>query len=171
MVEVTTKNKKVSNWFNNDVGLSEYYETFMKHGYNNLNTIKLISSKQDLEEMEIKMKGHQTMLMFEIQKLKNSTNTTDTIQANGNTNTNIMMNMNQMMNMNMNVKLPVQPQIVPMSPGSDSNNDHYGGFNVKNEVNDEMAITEEGVHNKNNEYDEQSSSDNEQSRRFKVTST
>ena len=53
------------------IGLERYFTNFDSHGYESLRFVKEIKDKTDLEDIGIKMKGHQTLLMSEIIKLSN----------------------------------------------------------------------------------------------------
>eukprot|EP01083_Nonionella_stella_P046692 125011_1 len=57
-------------WLNATVGLPQYYAIFMDNGYNSLDFISNISTKEELNDIGIKIKGHQTQLMVHIKQLK-----------------------------------------------------------------------------------------------------
>lgn len=56
-------------WLENDVELPQYYDNFINYGYESLRFIKEISTKEQLEDIGVVIKGHQTKLMAEIAKL------------------------------------------------------------------------------------------------------
>eukprot|EP01083_Nonionella_stella_P201627 737455_1 len=57
-------------WLSATIGLPQYYATFMDNGYNSLDFISNISTKEELNDIGIKIKGHQTQLMVHIKQLK-----------------------------------------------------------------------------------------------------
>eukprot|EP01083_Nonionella_stella_P226284 803786_1 len=59
-------------WLDATVGLPQYYATFITNDYDSLDFISNISSKEELSEIGIKSKGHQTQLMAHIKKLKDA---------------------------------------------------------------------------------------------------
>eukprot|EP01084_Bolivina_argentea_P203203 347089_1 len=69
MKEDNTHVNMVKEWLT-CFGLDRYYECFVSNGYESLEFIKGIESKQELFEIGIKLKGHQTQIMVQINKLK-----------------------------------------------------------------------------------------------------
>eukprot|EP01084_Bolivina_argentea_P067278 122546_1 len=53
-----------------EVGFPEYYDAFVSNGYDAMDVIMAIENKNDLNEIGIVLKGHQTKLLFEIRKLQ-----------------------------------------------------------------------------------------------------
>ena len=62
-------------WFR-DNGLEKYKSIFIEQGFNDLNNIAEISSKEDLQEMVISLLGEKLMLMSKIRELKTALNQT-----------------------------------------------------------------------------------------------
>ena len=62
-------------WFR-DNGLEKYKSIFIEQGFNDLNTIAEISSKEDVQEMGISLLGEKLMLMSKIRELKTALNQT-----------------------------------------------------------------------------------------------
>eukprot|EP01083_Nonionella_stella_P204988 746876_1 len=60
---------KVKDWLKG-FGLEQYDLCFVSNGYESLDFIAGIESKQDLFEIGIELKGHQTQMMIQINKLK-----------------------------------------------------------------------------------------------------
>eukprot|EP01084_Bolivina_argentea_P139236 244949_1 len=59
----------IREWLSSVVGLEQYYDIFIKNGYESLEFIKNIESKGELWDIGIKLKGHQTHILAEIKKL------------------------------------------------------------------------------------------------------
>ena len=57
-------------WLTDVVELPQYYETFKKNGLENLALISKLENVDDLEDIGIRMKGHQSIIMNEIKRLK-----------------------------------------------------------------------------------------------------
>eukprot|EP01084_Bolivina_argentea_P179198 309666_1 len=60
----------ITQWLTFNVGLPKYHDAFISNGYESLEFIKEIKNKAELDEIGIKLKGHQTKIMSEINKLK-----------------------------------------------------------------------------------------------------
>eukprot|EP01083_Nonionella_stella_P159842 521888_1 len=60
----------VKSWLTATVGLPQYHATFIENGYSSLDVVSNIATKEDLSDIGIKIKGHQTQLLAHIQKLK-----------------------------------------------------------------------------------------------------
>ncbi len=72
-INETAQNDQLNNWLtsiSSAVSFSQYYDLFRLNGYESLDIIQEIQTKQELIEIGIKLKGHQTKLLAEIQKLK-----------------------------------------------------------------------------------------------------
>eukprot|EP01083_Nonionella_stella_P135881 413318_1 len=63
-------NAMVAEWLENHVNLPQYLSMFVNNGFDSLNIIAQIKDERELKEIGIWMKGHQTTIMAEIQKLK-----------------------------------------------------------------------------------------------------
>ena len=59
----------VKSWLESTVSLPQYYETFIVNGYDTLEKIKLIENKKELQRMGIVLKGHQTKIMADVNRL------------------------------------------------------------------------------------------------------
>eukprot|EP01083_Nonionella_stella_P034409 94183_1 len=57
-------------WLDESVGLPQYVDNFVQNGYSDVDTVSSITDKQQLIEIGIHKRGHQTLLMAEIEKLK-----------------------------------------------------------------------------------------------------
>ena len=68
-LSLTPKSMEVKSWLENEVELPQYYDNFGNFGYESLRFIKEISKKEQLEDIGVVIKGHQTKLMAEIAKL------------------------------------------------------------------------------------------------------
>ena len=75
-------NDEVKQWLVEKVELAQYYDAFFNNGYTSLHIIKSISNKQDLIEIGITLKGHQTKIMSEIKKLNEQNNDDDSDGSN-----------------------------------------------------------------------------------------
>ena len=60
----------VKEWLSTQVRLPQYYNNFVNNGFESLEWIAKIKSKQDLIDIGIKLKGHQMVIMEEINKMK-----------------------------------------------------------------------------------------------------
>lgn len=62
----------VDDWIKNTVGFRDcgYENSFMVNGYDSLDIIKEITTKDELKEIGITLKGHQTKIMAEIRRLR-----------------------------------------------------------------------------------------------------
>eukprot|EP01083_Nonionella_stella_P185834 678768_1 len=63
-------NAMVAEWLENHVNLPQYLSMFVNNGFDSLNIIAQIQHERELKEIGIWIKGHQTVIMAEIQKLK-----------------------------------------------------------------------------------------------------
>eukprot|EP01083_Nonionella_stella_P176265 616253_1 len=68
----------VLRWLTDDVKLPKYYDCFMQNGYECLLFVKDIDRKSELAEIGIKLPGHQTRLMKQIQLLKEAESNVNT---------------------------------------------------------------------------------------------
>eukprot|EP01083_Nonionella_stella_P118452 353621_1 len=67
----------VKEWLN-DIGMGQYYDCMISNGYDTMDIIKEIKTKNDLEEIGIDLKSHQALILSQASKLR-----TDTPQTNG----------------------------------------------------------------------------------------
>eukprot|EP01083_Nonionella_stella_P059270 155067_1 len=58
-------------WLTHTVKLPQYVSAFVKHGYDNMRVIRAIQTKGEVRELGVKIKGHQTLILHEIKKLRN----------------------------------------------------------------------------------------------------
>eukprot|EP00485_Elphidium_margaritaceum_P001777 CAMPEP_0202693202 /NCGR_PEP_ID=MMETSP1385-20130828/7377_1 /ASSEMBLY_ACC=CAM_ASM_000861 /TAXON_ID=933848 /ORGANISM="Elphidium margaritaceum" /LENGTH=976 /DNA_ID=CAMNT_0049348851 /DNA_START=13 /DNA_END=2943 /DNA_ORIENTATION=+ len=68
--------ERFKSWLQDTVSLSMYFDTFVSHGYDTLDAIRVIQSTEELKEIGIKMNGHRTRLLSEIDKLKQESHST-----------------------------------------------------------------------------------------------
>ena len=59
----------VERWLTESVGLPQYLGAFVQNGYESLEFVKAISAKEELSEIGIVLKGHQTQIMAKIKQL------------------------------------------------------------------------------------------------------
>ena len=57
-------------WIKHTVGLAQYYKLFIEYGYESLDFVKEINSRDHLKEIGINLREHQTKLLSEIARLK-----------------------------------------------------------------------------------------------------
>eukprot|EP01083_Nonionella_stella_P106018 305359_1 len=57
-------------WFVHTVQLPEFLDIFVENGYDNLMMIELIEDREQLAEMGVAKRGHQALIMSEIEKLR-----------------------------------------------------------------------------------------------------
>ncbi len=69
---VSSANLEFKQWLTVQVSLPQYYDNFVQNGYSSLTIIKCIESKDELTEIGVKMRGHQSKIMSEINKLKHA---------------------------------------------------------------------------------------------------
>ena len=65
----TDNNMSVKQWLSEKVGLPQYSDLFVQNGYESLEFIKAITNKEQLSDIGIVLKGHQTVIMAKIQEL------------------------------------------------------------------------------------------------------
>eukprot|EP01084_Bolivina_argentea_P147839 258606_1 len=70
---IETVENEVEKWLVNTVKLPRYCDVFVDNGYDSLDIIKAISSKNELEDIGITLKGHIVKIMKEIKKLNDDT--------------------------------------------------------------------------------------------------
>ena len=59
----------IREWLEVTVCLPQYYEVFVKNGYESLDFIKEINDREELEVIGIMLLGHQTKFLAEIKRL------------------------------------------------------------------------------------------------------
>eukprot|EP01083_Nonionella_stella_P268856 909186_1 len=60
----------VKSWLTSTVGLPQYYSTFVENGYVSMEFVSNIATKEDLSDIDITIKAHQTHLLTHIKKFK-----------------------------------------------------------------------------------------------------
>eukprot|EP01083_Nonionella_stella_P041727 113031_1 len=68
----TQDNEWTAMWLKNIVKLAQYEDNFVGNGFENIKTVASIVDKEQLVEIGIHTRGHQTLLMAEIEKLRHS---------------------------------------------------------------------------------------------------
>ena len=69
---INLKNDGIEKWLTNKCDLPQYLDNFMENGYDSMDRIALINQVDELEEIGIKLKGHQKTILSEISKLPKS---------------------------------------------------------------------------------------------------
>ena len=69
-VDHKTDNEVVQFWLEHTVGLPQYYNLLIENGYESLDSVKEIDGRDQLKEIGIDLREHQTKLLSEIARLK-----------------------------------------------------------------------------------------------------
>merc|ERR1712228_281770 len=74
--EARAQSKKIAvkQWLTDKVALPQYFDTFIKEGFDDMDTIKNTVTKEDLLEIGITKRGHRNKIMMFAKRLKQNCN-------------------------------------------------------------------------------------------------
>eukprot|EP01083_Nonionella_stella_P286767 976045_1 len=72
MAATAERQELVKTWLESIVRLPQYLELFVENGYDSMKIVARITDKAELLDMGITMKGHQTLIMCEIENLRDA---------------------------------------------------------------------------------------------------
>ena len=73
-IDIVDDRQQVEAWVLDIVGLPQYLNNFLDHGYDELRIIREIRNKEDLEDIGIIMNEHQVVLLHHIRQMQIGTN-------------------------------------------------------------------------------------------------
>ena len=71
-MEIDLELVKIQSWLKETVRFPQYFDNFVKNGYDRMDYIMEIPDKGELKEIGITLAGHRTKIMAEIRRLKDN---------------------------------------------------------------------------------------------------